>query len=180
MDIASILANIPRDYALKGMFFTRFVDETWSELENELLEPPPNGKYLAFEWYPMSDCLRVFDRFARMRFPGATREAYRLLARGEVEVLAATTLGKVTFSMLREPEAAMLRCAELFKEALSRGPTYTVESSPGCVTVIFDDFVSPTEQMLGALEGFAMAFDLVPSVDVEIYERRRAIFRVRW
>jgi uncharacterized protein (TIGR02265 family) len=190
--------DVPPEYSLKGMFFARYVsmlagatpqsgapsasvvDEAWSTVQKELVEPPPNGKYHAFEAYPMSDYIRVFDRIARARFPGSTREAYRLLARGEVEVYAATTLGKVTFSMLRDAEVALVRYPELFG-VLSKGPVVSAErAGPHRVRVTFDRFAGSTEHMVGVLEGLAMEFDVMPSLDVEVEESRRAVFTVRW
>jgi uncharacterized protein (TIGR02265 family) len=180
VDLARILVDIPADYSLKGMFFTRYVDEAWPFVEKELLEPPPNGKYHAFEAYPMSDYIRVFDRIARARFPGSTREAYRLLARGEVEVFAETTLGKVTFSMLRDPEVALVRYPELFG-VLSKGPEVTAERiGPNCVAISFARHVGSTEHVIGLLEGLAMEFDVLPSVHVDIDDTRRAVFTLAW
>ncbi len=65
--------------------------------------------------YPLADYIRVFDPYARARFSGSSpRGGHRLVARGEVEVFAASTLGKVTFSMLNDPAVALLRYPELF------------------------------------------------------------------
>lgn len=162
------------------MFFARFVEEALPLVENELVLPPPNGKYHAFESYPLCDYIRLFDRIALARFPGSTREAYRLLARGEPEVFAATTLGKVTFSMLRDPEVALIRYPELFG-VLSKGPVVHAErSGPGCVTVTFEQLVGSTEYVVGVLEGLAMTFDVMPSVDVDVDAKRRGVITVRW
>ena len=180
IDLPVILSDIPFDYVLKGMFFGRFIDEAWPLVAKELIAPPSNGKYHAFEAYPMSDYVRVFDRIARARFPGSTREAYRLLARGEVDVFAATTLGKVTFSMVRDPEVALMRYPELFG-VLSKGPIVSAERpKPKNVVVTFKRQVGSVEHILGLLEGLVMAFEMTPSVDVDIDEARRATFSVRW
>jgi uncharacterized protein (TIGR02265 family) len=180
VDLPAILSDVPRGYSLKGMFFARFVGEAWPVVEKDLDLPPPSGKYHAFESYPLSDYIRVFDRIARARFPGSTREAYRLLARGEVEVFAATTLGKVTFSMLRDPEVALERYPELFG-VLSKGPVVHAErTGPKRIGVTYQQLSGSTEYIVGVLEGLAMAFDVVPSLDVDIDASRRAVFTVRW
>lgn len=180
IDLPAILSDVPPGHSVKGMFFARFVDEVWPAVEQELTLPPRGGKYLGFESYPLSDYLRVFDRIARARFPGSTREAYRLLARGEVEVFAATTFGKVTFSMLREAEVALLRYPELFG-VLAKGPVVTAERvGPQRVAVTYERLVGSTEYIVGVLEGLAMELDVVPSLDVDVDATRRAVFTVRW
>ncbi len=129
VDLEATLANIPADFTLKGMFFTRYVaamGAEWEELLPALTSPAKHGRYHAFESYPMRDYLRVFDRVARARFPGSTREAFRLLARGEVEVFAESTLGKVTFSLLREPGGALLRYPDIFT-MIVKGPSISAE-----------------------------------------------------
>ena len=112
VNLAATVATIPAEFMTKGMFFNRYVaalGAEWEDLAPALGEPAKHGRYHAFEHYPMRDYIRVFDRIARARFPGSTREAFRLLARGEVEVFAESTLGKVAFSLLRDPGATLLR-----------------------------------------------------------------------
>jgi len=180
VDLASVLRDLTSDYTLKGMFFARYVGDTWATLSKELREPPPSGKYHAFESYPMSDYLRLFDHYARARFPGSTREAYRLVARGEVEVFAASTLGKVAFAMLRDPGPALLRFPELFG-AVSKGAAIGAERlGPRSVAVTYRDFAGAPELTVGVLEGLVMAFDEEASVDAELDPGRRALFTVRW
>lgn len=159
----------------------RTKDDAWANVAKELAQPPPNGKYHAFESYPMSDYLRIFDRVARARFPGSTREAYRLLARGEVDVFADSTFGKVTFSMIRDPEVALLRYPEVFGVLLNGPVVVTAErAGPKRVAVTFQRYFGSIELLVGILEGLTMAFDVTPSLDVEIAEDRRTTMTVRW
>lgn len=178
VDLPAILSDVPPGHSLKGMFFARFVGEVWPQVERELTLPPPGGKYHAFASYPLTDYLRIFDRIARARFPGSTREAYRLLARGEVEVFAATTLGKVTFSMLRDAEVALTRYPDMFG-VLAKGPVVAAERvGPKRVAIRYDRLVGSTEYIVGLLEGLAMAFDVVPSLEVDVDADGRATFVV--
>jgi uncharacterized protein (TIGR02265 family) len=189
--VEAIVGGMPPEFALKGMFFARYIDglrresggsaaaDPWPALAKKLASPPAQGRYHAFESYPMRDYIRVFDCAARARFPGSTREAYRLLSRGEVEVFAESTLGKVTFSMLKDPEAALLRYPELFG-MLSKGPVVTAERAGARrVDVKFHHHVGSPEHLIGVLEGLAMTFDVDPELEVDV-EEHRAEFRVRW
>ena len=183
VDLEATLANIPPDFTLKGMFFTRYVaamGADWEELLPTLMAPAKHGRYHAFESYPMRDYLRVFDRVARARFPGSTREAFRLLARGEVEVFAESTLGKVTFSLLREPGAALLRYPDIFK-MLVRGPNLTAQRlGERRIAVTHPRYHCATAQGVGLVEGLVQTFDEEPRVDVTVGPDRRVTLDVSW
>ena len=183
VDLPAVLAEIPRGHTLKGMFFRRYAAEAgadWPDVARELRRPPPDGRYHAFEDYPLSDYLRIFDRAARRRFPGSTREAYRLLARGEVEVFTESTLGKVTFTLLRDPAAALLRSPEVF-EVLARGPAASARrSGERSVLVTFSRYDGALEYAIGVLEGLVLAFDESPRLVVTVTPERRVDLDVSW
>jgi len=108
--LEEIIDAAPSGHTVKGMFFTRYVKDigdAWPEVAKTLREAPNGGRYRSFAAYPLGDYLRIVGRAAEARFPGATREAFRLLARGEVEVFAESTLGKVTLSLLESPASAL-------------------------------------------------------------------------
>ncbi len=188
VDLEATVAAIPEHFRTKGMFFARYVaalGEEWEVLLPSLLEPAKHGRYHAFEGYPMRDYLRVFDRVARARFPGSTREAFRLLARGEVEVFAASTLGKVTFSLLREPGATLLRYPELLK-VMVRGGVEVAAERLGArrIAVRHPQFRGSIEQGIGVVEGLVQTFDEEPRVEVTLADGASTnggvVFDVSW
>lgn len=183
LDLAETLANIPAEFTTKGMFFNRYVAALgveWDEVVPSLAEPAKHGRYHAFESYPMRDYVRVFDRVARARFPGSPREAFRLLARGEVEVFAESTLGKVTFSLLSEPGATLLRYPDVFK-VIVRGPELTSERrGDRRVAVTFPRYYGSIETGIGLVEGLVQAFDEVPTIDVTVGAGRSVVYDVSW
>lgn len=180
VDLAQVLSDV-EGHAIKGMFLSRHADEVWEAVHHQLIDPPPRGKYHAFEWYPMGDYARLFDHAARARFPGSAREAYRLLGRSEIEVFAASTLGRVTFSMLGDPAAALLRYPEVLS-VVWRGPASKAERlGPNRVKVSFEGAVgAAVEHVLGAIEGIVIEFDARPTLEVEIDTARRYSFYVSW
>jgi uncharacterized protein (TIGR02265 family) len=184
VDLNAILARVPRGATVKGMFLTRFVNaigEDWEEIEEELEAPPKHGRYTAFDDYPTADYLRLLDRAARNRFPRqSTREAYRLLGRGDVEVFGESTLGKVTFSMIKEPGGALARYPEIIK-VLTRGMS-TAEATPvgdKRMRLVFARYVGAFEQTVGALEGLVITYDAKPAIEVAI-DGERGEFTVSW
>jgi uncharacterized protein (TIGR02265 family) len=183
VDLEAIIATIPLEFTTKGMFFNRCVaalGAEWEEIAPRLLEPAKHGRYHAFEGYPMRDYVRVFDRVARARFPGSAREAFRLLGRGDVEVFAESTLGKVTFSLLSEPGTTLLRYPEIFMVVV-RGPKATAERrGDRRVAVTFPRYYGSIESGLGLVEGLVQSFDEEPRVDVTVGEDRGVVYDVSW
>ncbi|CAN5925033.1 hypothetical protein BH11MYX4_BH11MYX4_27570 [soil metagenome] len=183
VDLEATVAAIPAHFTTKGMFFKRYVaalGAEWEELVPSLREPARHGRYHAFEGYPMRDYVRVFDRVARARFPGSTREAFRLLARGEVEVFAHSTLGKVMFSLLRDPGGALLRYPEILG-VMVRGPEISAERlGERRIAVTHPRYHGAIEQGLGLVEGFVQTFDEEPRVAVSVDPTRRVVFDVSW
>jgi uncharacterized protein (TIGR02265 family) len=183
LDLETTLANIPVEFTTKGMFFNRYVaalGAEWEELLPTLSEPAKHGRYHAFENYPLRDYVRVFDRVARARFPGSTREAFRLLARGEVEVFSESTLGKVTFALMKDPGALLLRFPETFKIVTRASECSAKRLGDRRVVVTYPRYHGAAEQALGLVEGLVQTFDEEPRVDVTIDSDRRVVFDVTW
>lgn len=183
VDLETTLANIPSEFTTKGMFFNRYVaalGAEWEELLPSLTAPAKHGRYYAFESYPLRDYVRVFDRVARARFPGSTREAFRLLARGEVEVFTESTLGKVTFSLLRDPGATLVRFPEIFRMVTRASECTAKRHGDRRVAVTYPRYHGAIEQALGLVEGLVQSFDETPRVDVTIDGDRRAVLDVSW
>ncbi|MDB4936296.1 MAG: hypothetical protein JWP87_3268 [Labilithrix sp.] len=183
VDVETTLASIPADFTTKGMFFNRYVaalGAEWEELLPSLSDPAKHGRYHAFESYSLRDYVRVFDRVARARFPGSTREAFRLLARGEIEVFSESTLGKVAFALVREPGALLLRFPDLFKMVTRASECSAKRLGARRVAVTYPRYHGAAEQALGLVEGLVQTFDEEPRVDVTIDPDRRIVFDVTW
>lgn len=183
VDLDETLANIPESFTTKGMFFTRYVaalGAEWEALVPSLSEPAKHGRYHAFENYPLRDYVRVFDRVARARFPGSTREAFRLLARGEVEVFAESTLGKVTFALLRDPGATLLRFPDLFRMVTRASEVSSHRLGDRRVVVTYPRYHGASEQALGLCEGLVQSFDEEPRIEVTHDSDRRLAFDITW
>jgi len=183
VDLKVALSYIPPDNVVKGLFFTRWVaalGEEWEQVLPQLDAPAKHGRYHAFEAYPMRDYLRLVDRVARSRMPGATREGYRVLSRGEVEVFAASTLGKVTFSLIRDPGAALVRYADFHTLFAPGALTRARREDDRRVVISHSRYRGTWEQGLGICEALVLAFDQQPRVTVTVEMDRRVSFDIRW
>ena len=183
VDLERTLRAMPASYTNRGMFFERqrtALGSGWPRLR-AALSSPPERTYAAFESYPMSDYFTLLVHVAQDRFGKAgSREGVRLLARGEVEVFAASTLGKVTLAMLRDPAVALLRYPDV-AAMLVRGPTILAKrADPRTVTMTFMLHHGMTEYTLGVLEGIVLAFDEEPTVQVSSRPNGDLTFVVSW
>ena len=170
VDLERVLRELPPEYQMKGMFFERqrtVLGPAWSGFRESLSRPPARA-YANFERYPTSDYLKLLTRVAEDRFgKGKSREGVRLLARGDVEVFTSSTLGRVTFAMLREPGAALLRYPDV-SGVLVHGPKISAKrAGDRAVTVTYTRYHGLVEYVVGALEGLVAAFDEEPRLDVK-------------
>ena len=183
-DVDGAAADLPRDHVLKGLFFARLVSalgDGWAGVQEGLEAPPEHGRYHTFESYPMTDYLRILHAVARERFGiHAGREGVRLLARGEIDVFAESTLGKVTFAMLREPGAALLRYPDAIG-ILGQGPSIAARRvAADHVLVTYPLYYGSVEYAVGVIEGLVLAFDASPCLEVAWASDRRLAVDVRW
>lgn len=183
VDVAAIRARIPEHHRMRGLFFNRCVEAArprWSDVEDKLTAPPPRGVYQAFGEYPSRDYFVIYNAAARGAHPHhGGREALRRYARQEVQSFASSLLGRVTWSLLGDPMAALLRYPDVFG-VFSRGPTATAERLDArYVRVELRNAYFPVEYLLGVVEGIVMAFDKSPRITLE--ELPGLIrFDVRW
>lgn len=184
VSLPRLLAAVPKGATIKGMFCARYVsaiDEPWDEVSEDLDAPPADGHYTAFEDYPFADYQRLLDKAARNRFPrSSTREAYRLLGRGDVEVFACSTLGKVTLSLLKDPAAAVTRYPEIVG-VLTRGSVSGAATRTDAgVSVYFPRVVGAPESAIGILEAIVMLYEAKPRVELAVHPGGSATFHVSW
>lgn len=183
VDVAAVRARIPEHHRMRGLFFKRCVDAarpSWAEVEPKLIELPPRGIYQAFVEYPSRDYFVIYDAAARSTYPGhGGAEAHRRYARQEVQSFASSLLGRVTWSLLGDPMAALLRYPDVFG-VFSRGPTATAEKLDARrVRIELRNAYFPVEYLLGVVEGIVMAFDRSPRIALEEVPGLIS-FDVRW
>lgn len=183
VDLDAVLETIAPGVTIRGLFFSRYVKAIgarWSSVSSRLKAPPQRGDYHALAHYPLGDYQILLDVAARDRAgsPSSTREAYRLLGRGEVEVFAETSLGKIALVMMREPGAALVRYPEVVG-LVCEGLGGVARRKPDCVTMTFAHFMGAIESTVGTLEALVLMFDRMPAIEVTI-EGASVTFVVRW
>lgn len=184
VDVEALIAEVPEGYRIRGLFFRPLVDELGSRfgaIAPRLDSPPPPDGYRPLSAYPTRDFLRVFDAAARLQHPGCGgREAHRRRARREVEVFAASLMGKAVLSIVHSPATALLRYPEAFG-LLALGPSgRATQETPNLVRIELADYRGSIEYPIGVLEGLVMSFRAEPRVEVRLPEPGRVTFVVTW
>ena len=184
LDIDKLVRAVPPGHTIKGAFVAKNAEilaASWAKLEPSLVSPPRGGKYLAFSDYPLVDYLRVTDKAARKKFPGASgREAHRLLSRDTFDVFAGTTLGRVTTSLLSGPASALTKYPELYNRLVHGSRVEVVILEPRVAEADFSGYYSTTEAIYGVLEGIVLACGGDPTVTVQAKEAGHFVARVTW
>ena len=176
--------SIPRGYKVKGMFFSRLVeelDEKFSEVLPRLTDPPRGRGYVAFRDYSASDYTRLAAAAARKRYPGiGLREASRRLARDDFNVFAASTLGRVVLSVLGDARSALIKAPFVF-ERLAPGDwrVTACDLDPDTVRIEFVPLYGNWAYTLGQLEGIVLQYGSPPAIRVESLPQHHVRFDVR-
>jgi len=170
-DIEASVREIPKDHVMKGMFFSRYLKALGSRyrfIEEKLEAPPRLGKYLPFSFYPFRDFMRIFDAAARQSYPEISiREAHRREARNEVDVFVESTLGKVTFSLVENPQTALARYPEIFR-VLVQGPKVRLtRTGKYQVTIDYKQHYGSIGYTIGVIEALVSNFDATPELAVD-------------
>ena len=139
----------------------------YENMQRSLREPQPDGRYHAFSTYPYADWIRVASAAAAAMFPDVSgREAFRRYARDDASRFGATTLGKITLSLVPDPAAAMLQIPSMTRR-LSSGWEVQAERTTDGVCFEFAWLPSETAALVGQFEGSAQMFDVEPHTRVE-------------
>lgn len=170
-DVEASAREIPKDHVMKGMFFSRYLKALGSKyrfIEEKLEAPPRLGKYLPFSFYPFRDFMRIFDAAARQSYPEiGVREAHRREARNEVDVFVESTLGKVTFSLVENPQTALARYPEIFR-VLVQGPKVRLTRTGKYeVTIDYKQHYGSLGYTIGVIEALVSNFDATPELNVD-------------
>lgn len=182
-DVEAFVARYPRGgHLVKGMFCNRLVDTlgaSFAELQAQLIAPPRGGRYLPFKDYPQADYSRIVVASAVHRFPELDlREATRRIARDDFATFAASTMGKITLSLVGDPHAALLRMPEVFARVAPGPQLKTEERDRNTVRMVITQFFGLVEYMLGQLEGIVMSYSQMPRTRISKIGPEAFVFEI--
>lgn len=185
LDIDAHVRAVPDGHSIKGLFVASnaaiLAPADWSSFEAKLIAPPRGGKYLTFTDYPLGDYLRVTDAAARKRYPKVgAREAHRLLSRLTFETFGASTLGRVTLSMLNGPASALTKYQEIYNRLVTGSRVTVRVVEPNLVEAEFKGYYSTREAIYGVLEGTVLAYRKEPTVILNVMGKGHYVAQVRW
>jgi uncharacterized protein (TIGR02265 family) len=182
-DVGACVADIPDSFVLKGMFYTRFVQQLgsdWALLQDELETPPKNGRFLAFSDYSQRDYVRIYCAVARKIYPRlGLREGVRRLARADFGVFTESTFGRVMLALVRDARSALHRVPYVYsKVAPGDWQARAEDVDERTVRIEFEPHYGMWEYQAGQFEGIVLAFGTTPDLVVERPRERCVRFDV--
>lgn len=170
VDVEAKVQALGNQHVLKGMFFTSVLQGLpageWEALAAQLVDPPRDGRYVAFRDYPQSDYLRISVAVAQHRFPGVgTREGLRQLSRRDFDVFAASRFGKVLLSLVRDARGALMKFPVVYDKVA--GGDYQMsakELDPHTVRVEFARYPHTWAFQVGQLEATVLHYGTEPEI----------------
>lgn len=170
LNVAALIATVPANFTIKGMFFKRFVERLGADfaaIARELESPPPDGKYIAFKAYSQRDYTRLAMATARKTFPTLPlREAMRRLGRDDMTTFADSVIGKVVLAMARDARTTLHRMPDAYAGTAPEMRLRAEELDARTVRIVVEPLHGSLEYILGQVEGIVLAFDKRPMVTV--------------
>lgn len=151
LDVEAFLAAVPEGITVKGMFYTRLMDE----LERFGFKRGPE-KYSAYRDYPMEGMLALELDAAKKLYPEEPiRNALRKLGWIAYASFAESMVGRMVFGVLDNNPAAIVRVAgKGYKYSMSRGRAETIESSDSHAIIRIVDVWNFSDcYQVGVIEG---------------------------
>jgi len=186
-DAEARFKRFPSDYTMKGMFFGHLVrtlgEQGFREVAPSLVHAPRGGRYLPFRDYPQVDYSRMAHATALRRHPYvALAEAARRVARQDFAAFAASTIGRVTLSMIGDAGSALMKFPDMYRMVLTGGSVRAapLDDATG-VRLEYVDFLGWVDcYAIGTIEGLVLHYGRMPTIDVELLGEDHAIYEVRW
>ena len=154
LDVERALAIIPADATISGMFFAYLAGAARAR---NITLASVRGRYLPFNFYPVTDLARLVIEAAPLLFPGRTlRHALRALGRHAPDAFLSSTLGKVTLGTTEGVPSAVAAIANAYELNLRPSRVAVVDASPSWTVVRMEKvFYFLDSHHVGVLEGIA-------------------------
>lgn len=178
-DLAAHLALAPRDGTVKGMFFSRIIDETRARAS----KPFDARGHFPFSSYPLADWLTLLYNAARAAYPTEpVRSGLRRLGRSMYPTFAESMIGKVVFSIAGN---SVMRALPLYPKIWSvisnHGTAEIDELTPGRVVIRLRNVWDYLDSFqFGSLEGGMGFFGIAASVKIASLGPCDADFEITW
>lgn len=152
LDVERALAVIPADAKISGMFFAYLVAA--AKAQNIVL-PSARDRYLAFNFYPVTDLALLVLEAIPLLFPGRSlRHALRTLGRRGPDALLSSTLGRVTLGSAEGVHAAVAAIASAYELNLRPSHVAILDTAQSWMVVRLEKiFYFLDSHHVGAFEG---------------------------
>jgi uncharacterized protein (TIGR02265 family) len=182
LDLEAIVASIPANYTVKGMFCARYsalLEKEYDKLSRKLIAPTRDGRYVAFKDYPQADYTRIVAAAAAKSFPNMPLpEAVRRIARDDFRTFGASVFGKVLMTLIGDPATALRYLPDAYARVAPGPNVWAEDLDPRTIRLVFRRQRGFVEYILGQLEGIVLAFNRTPLVTVRRLELETLAFDV--
>lgn len=179
IDVQRVLATIPADAQIKGMFFLAIIDG--AKRRGVTLELP-RERYLPFSFYPISEFVPLLVRAAALFYPGLSlRLALRALGASGPKAFIASTLGKVTLGAAEGVHATVAAIAKTYEINIRPSRCSILESKSSRMILSLEDvhyFLDAHH--VGVFEGTLSHAGVDGRVKIASYSRTSAELLLEW
>jgi len=179
IDVQRVLATIPADAQIAGMFFLAIVEGV--KRRGVTLELP-RERYLPFSFYPITEFVPLLVRAAALFYPELSlRLALRALGASGPKAFIASTLGKVTLGAAEGVHATVAAIAKTYEINIRPSRCKILESKPRRMVLSLEDvYYFLDAHHVGVFEGTLSHAGVSGCVKIASYSRTSAELLLEW
>jgi uncharacterized protein (TIGR02265 family) len=179
LEVERVLAIIPADAKISGMFFVALV--AGAKARSQTL-PSARERYVPFNFYPVAELARLLVEASERFYPGRSlRHALRTLGRSAPEAFLASTLGKVTLGSTEGVHAAVAAMGNAYELNLRPSRVSTTDSGANWAVVRLDKVLYFLDSHhVGSFEGVLRFAKVTGTVQLASRSPGSADFLLTW
>lgn len=179
LDVERILATIPAEAKIAGMFYLAVIE---AAKRRGVTLPLARERYLPFNFYSVSEFARLLLTAAELFHPGLPlRRALRALGVQGPKAFIASTLGKVTLGAAQGVHEVVSAIAKTYEINIRPSRCLILESKPSSMVLSLEDvhYFLDTHHV-GVFEGTLSHAGVAGRVRVASYSRSSAELLLEW
>jgi uncharacterized protein (TIGR02265 family) len=179
LDVQRVLATIPAEAQIAGMFFLAVLE---GAKRRGVTLPLARDRYIAFSFYPISEFAAMLVQAAELFHPGLSlRQALRSMGAMGPKAFIASTLGKVTLGAAQVVHETVAAIAKTYEINIRPSRCTIVKSMPSSMVLSLEGvhyFLDAHH--VGVFEGTLSHAGVSGRVKIASYSRSSAELLLEW